>query len=111
MLTLLIFHVNLSAGKVIETPFLKIRRIMTMIMKTATIFPPKMEAIGQALDLFGERRVLPGEWNEPIIVSELTVSEFAFAVKFFGEMGCEVQQIQETRTLRRSASRDVLQVA
>jgi hypothetical protein len=82
-----------------------------MIMKTVTIFPPKMAAIGQALDLFGEQRVLPGEWNEPIIVSELTASEFAFAVKYFGEMGCEVQQIQEIRTLRRSVSRDAVLVA
>jgi hypothetical protein len=64
-------------------------------MKNVTIFPPTMEAIGQALDLFGEKRVVTGEWNEPIIVSGLTVSEVTYAKKFFGEMRCEVFEEQE----------------
>jgi hypothetical protein len=80
-------------------------------MKNVTIFPPKMEAIGQALDLFGEQRVLPGGWNDPIIVSGLTTSEFAFARKFFGEMGCVVRQVRETETLSGPVSRDVQMVA
>ena len=76
-------------------------------MKTVTIFPPTMGAIGQALDLFGEKRVSTGEWNEPIIVSGLTASEVVYAQKFFNELGCEVRQIQETRTRSGSVSRDV----
>jgi hypothetical protein len=76
-------------------------------MKTVTIFPPTMGAIGQALDLFGEKRVLTGDWNEPIIVSGLTESEMIYARKFFNELGCEVQQVQDTKTRSGSASRDV----
>lgn len=67
-------------------------------MNMVTIFPPKMEAIGQALDMFGEDRVITGEWNEPIKVNGLTADEFAYATKFFAEMGCEVRQVQEKVT-------------
>ena len=80
-------------------------------MKDVTIFPPTMGAIGQALDLFGEKRVLTGEWNEPIIVSGLTASEVASARKFFGEMGCEVRQVQEIETRSGSVSQNVPQFA
>jgi hypothetical protein len=68
-------------------------------MNDLTIFPPTMEAIGQALDLFGEKRVLTGEWDEPIIISGLTVSEVAYARKFFGEMGCSVNEAQDVMAL------------
>jgi hypothetical protein len=78
-----------------------------MNMKNVTIFPPTMAAIGQALDLFGEKRVVTGEWNEAITVSGLTESEVAYAVKFFKELGCEVRPAQETRTRSASVSRDV----
>ncbi len=61
-------------------------------MKNITIFPGTMEAIGQALDLFGEKRVETGEWNEPIRVKGVTVDEVAYAEKFFGDMGCEVKE-------------------
>jgi hypothetical protein len=76
-------------------------------MKNVTIFPPKMEAIGQALDLFGEKRVKTGEWNEPIIVSGLTADEAAYAGKFFNEMGCEVRQVQEINSRSEAVSRDI----
>jgi len=64
-------------------------------MKNLIIFPPTMEAIGQALDLFGEKRVVTGEWNEPMIINGLTVSEVAYVRKFFGEMGCRVNEVQD----------------
>ncbi len=65
-------------------------------MKTVTIFPPKMEAIGQALDIFGENRVSTGEWNEPVIIKGLTQDEVAFARKFFGELGFTVELQEQT---------------
>jgi hypothetical protein len=62
-------------------------------MKKITLFPDTMEAIGQALDLFGEKRVFVGDWNEPLCVSGLTEEEVAYAHKFFGNMGCKVKEI------------------
>lgn len=73
-------------------------------MNKLTIFPPTMEAIGQALDLFGEKRVLTGEWNEPIIISGLTVSEVTFARKFFGEMGCSVNEVEDVMAVAEAQS-------
>ncbi len=61
-------------------------------MRNITIFPGSMEAIGQALNMFGEKRVGTGAWNEPVKVSGLTRDEVAFAEKFFGDMGCEVKE-------------------
>jgi putative heme degradation protein len=52
-----------------------------------------MEAIGQTLDLFGEKRVFVGGWNEPICVNGLTAEEVTYARKFFDNMGCEVKEI------------------
>ncbi len=63
-------------------------------MKNITIFPGSMEAIGQALYMFGEERVGIGAWNEPIRVNSVTVDEIAYAEKFFGDMGCEVKEEQ-----------------
>ncbi len=65
-------------------------------MKTITIFPPKMEAMGQALDLFGEKRVMQGEWNEPVTVTDLTWDEAAFAQEFFRELGYTVEAQKKT---------------
>lgn len=62
-------------------------------MKKITLFPGTMEAIGQALDIFGEKRVLVGDWNEPIRVNDLTTEEVTYARKFFGNMGCEVKEM------------------
>jgi hypothetical protein len=62
-------------------------------MKKVTLFPGTMEAIGQALDLFGEKRVFVGDWNEPICVNGLTAEEVTYARKFFGNIGCEVKEI------------------
>ncbi len=64
-------------------------------MKSITIFPDSMEAIGQALDLFGEKRVGTCAWNEPIRVNGVTEDEVAYAMKFFSDMGCEVKEEQE----------------
>ncbi len=63
-------------------------------MKNIIIFPGSMEAIGQSLDLFGEKRVGTGAWNEPIRVSGLTGDEVAYAEESFGDMGCEVKEEQ-----------------
>jgi hypothetical protein len=62
-----------------------------------TIWPGSMESIGQALDVFGCNRVVPGAWNEPVIVSDLTLEEYSFAQEFFGGLGYEVKEgkIQE----------------
>jgi hypothetical protein len=59
-------------------------------MKSISIFPGSITAISQALDMFGEKRVRIGEWNEPILVSGLTAEEIVYAVKFFNGLGCEV---------------------
>ncbi len=64
-------------------------------MKNITIFPGSMEAIGQALHMFGEKRVGTGAWNEPIRVNGLTADEVSYAEKFFGDMGCEVKEKKE----------------
>ncbi len=61
-------------------------------MKNITIFPGSMEAIGQALYMFGEKRVETGAWNEPVSVNDVTADEAAYAEKFFGDMGCEVKE-------------------
>ncbi len=61
-------------------------------MKNITISPGSMESIGQALQMFGEKRVETGAWNEPISVNDVTVDEVAYAKKFFGDMGCEVRE-------------------
>ncbi len=61
-------------------------------MKNIIIFPGSMEAIGQALYMFGENRVGTGTWNEPIRVNGLTEDEVAYAERFFGDMGCEVKE-------------------
>lgn len=62
-----------------------------------TIWPGSMESIGQALDVFGRNRVVPGAWNEPVMVSDLTPEEYSFAQGFFGDLGYEVKDIKQTR--------------
>ncbi len=67
-----------------------------MTMKSITIYPGSMEVIGQALDKFGEKRVMTGAWDEPIKVCNLTLEEAAYARKFFRDMRCDVFEEQET---------------
>lgn len=67
-----------------------------MTMKNITIYPGSMEVIGQALDKFGEKRVIMGAWDEPIKICNLTLEETAYARKFFRDMGCDVFEEQET---------------
>jgi hypothetical protein len=69
----------------------KQRRNLTM--KEITIYPGSMAAIGQALNIFGERRVRPGAWNEPVSVNGLTEEEVADAVRHFTALGCEVKEV------------------
>jgi hypothetical protein len=56
-----------------------------------------MESIGQALDVFGCNRVVPGAWNEPVMVSGLTLEEYSFAQGFFGGLGFEVKDINQVQ--------------
>jgi hypothetical protein len=66
-------------------------------MKNIIIFPGSMEAIGQALDIFGEKRVEPGSWNEPVRVNGVTAEEVAAAEIYFGALGCEVKEAREVK--------------
>ena len=77
-----------------------------MTMKNATIYPGSMEVIGQALDKFGEQRVVTGAWDEPVRVNNLTAEEAVFVRKFFGDLGCMVFEEQEI-TVRVGTSVDV----
>jgi hypothetical protein len=61
-------------------------------MKNIIIIPGSMEAIGQALDIFGEKRVEPGAWDEPVRVNGVTAEEVAYAEIYFGALGCEVKE-------------------
>jgi hypothetical protein len=62
-----------------------------------SIWPGSMESIGQALDVFGCNRVVPGAWNEPVMVSDLTPEEYSFAQGFFGGLGFEVKDINQVQ--------------
>ena len=75
-------------------------------MKNIIIFPGSMEAIGQALDIFGEKRVEPGAWNEPVRVNGVTAEEVAYAEIYFGALGCEVKEVRgvQARTGNRDAN-------
>jgi hypothetical protein len=73
-------------------------------MKSITIFPGSMAAIGQALDIFGEKRVEPGAWNEPVRVNGVTVEEVAYAEIFFGALGCEVKEARAEKAGTRTIS-------
>ena len=64
-------------------------------MKKVTLFPGTMEAIGQAFDLFGEKRVSVGDWNEPVKVNNLTAEEASFDRKFFSDIECKVFEEEE----------------
>jgi hypothetical protein len=66
-----------------------------MTMKNATIYPGSMEVIGQALDKFGEKRVVTGAWDEPVKINNLTEEETAIVRKLFGDLGCKVIEEQE----------------
>jgi hypothetical protein len=60
-----------------------------------SIWPGSMESIGQALDVFGCNRVVPGAWNEPVMVTGLTPEEYSFAQGFFGGLGFDVRAINQ----------------
>ena len=64
-------------------------------MKNIIIYPGSMKAIGQALDIFGEKRVVPGAWNKPVRVNGVTTEEVAHAAILFGALGCEVKEARE----------------
>jgi hypothetical protein len=66
-----------------------------MMTVSITIWPGSMEAIGQALDVFGTNRVVPGAWDEPVMVSGLTPEEYSFAQEFFGGLGYEVKEYDQ----------------
>ncbi len=64
-------------------------------MTSVSIYPGSMEVISQALDKFGEARVVTGAWDKPVLINDLTEVEIAFALQFFGELGCMVFEEQD----------------
>ena len=64
-------------------------------MTSMSIYPGSMEVIGQALDKFGESRVITGAWDKPVLINNLTEEEKAFVLEFFADMGCIVFEEQE----------------
>ena len=69
-------------------------------MRNIKLTPGSMGTVALAIDLFGLKRVNPGDWTTPVWITNLSVDEIEFAKEFFAEYNILVEELTESEVPR-----------